>query len=184
MLRLRTTTSLSVLALLIGAAGTGWLSSLTSQWREPSERLAMVGRMHVAPRILPRTHRAHEPITSAVPPRRAGREDAINLNAVRPARSAAPMTLQPLSTPADTSQRWDQLRGHLDGRVIVRARIDGSGRVASAGVVASSGDPILDQHALRSVCGWRFAVPADHPDGLSGELPMRFSSRGRQLGLL
>jgi protein TonB len=64
-------------------------------------------------------------------------------------------------------------------------RVDGAGRVQGASVIASSGDPILDRHALRSVRGWRFAVPADHPDGLSGELPMRFSSQqGRQLGML
>jgi protein TonB len=28
----------------------------------------------------------------------------------------------------------------------------------------------------RLSAGWRFAVPPDHPDGLSGDLPMRFSS--------
>jgi len=66
----------------------------------------------------------------------------------------------------------------------VQLRVDGEGRVLHARVVASSGDPILDAHALRSVQGWRFAVPPGHPDGLSGELPMRFSSQDGRVGML
>jgi protein TonB len=71
---------------------------------------------------------------------------------------------------------YDRLRGHLDGRVIMHISIDGTGRVTAASVAESSGDAVLDAHAVRSVRGWRFAVPPDHPDGLSGDLPMRFSS--------
>ena len=183
MLRLRTTTSLSTLALLIGVAGTNWLSGQTHQWREPSNRLAMVGRMHAAPRTVPKAHRSHGPVTVAQP-RHAWQQDAISDNPARLAVAAPLTTLQPLTTPDDSSQSWAQLRGHLDGRVIVHVRVDGTGRVDDASLVASSGDPVLDQHALRSVRGWRFAVPADHPDGLSGDLPMRFSSQSRQLGML
>ena len=87
----------------------------------------------------------------------------------------------PLATPADTSQSWEQLRGHLDGRVLLHLDIDGQGQVSAASLIQSSGDPVLDEHALRSVRGWRFAVPADHPDGLSGELPMRYSSQGDRI---
>lgn len=181
MLRLRTTASLSALALLIGIAGSGWLSDLTDQWREPSDRLAMVRRAQVAPAQLSKAQRRHGPVR-VVQPRRAGHGG--NERTAQASASRVPVILQPVATPEDTSQRWDQLRGHLDGRVIVHVRIDGTGRVDGASVVASSGDPILDQHALRSVRGWRFAVPADHPEGLSGELPMRFSSQGRQLGML
>jgi protein TonB len=68
--------------------------------------------------------------------------------------------------------------------VVVHLRIDGVGQVQSATLVASSGDPVLDRHALSSVRGWRFAVPAGHPDGVSGELPMLFSSQGRRVGML
>ncbi|MGB5940500.1 MAG: energy transducer TonB, partial [Rhodanobacter sp.] len=85
---------------------------------------------------------------------------------------------------ADTSQSWEELRGHLDGRVLLHVDIDGSGRVRAASLSESSGDPVLDAHALRSVRGWRFAVPSDHPDGLSGELPMRFTSRGDRVAQL
>ena len=66
----------------------------------------------------------------------------------------------------------------------MQLQVDATGRVGNASVIASSGDPILDQHALRSVRGWRFAVPPGHPDGVSGELPMRFSSQGRAMGML
>lgn len=90
---------------------------------------------------------------------------------------APPPQLMPLTTPADTSLSWDALNGHLDGRVVLLVGVNGSGHVNTARVTESSGDPTLDDHALRSVRGWRFAVPADHPDGLSGEVPMRFSSR-------
>jgi protein TonB len=88
-----------------------------------------------------------------------------------------------LATPA-ADERWDEVRGHLDGRLTVQLRIDGDGRVQHARVLASSGDPILDAHALRSVQGWRFAVPPGYPDGLSGELPMRFSSQDGRVGML
>ena len=53
--------------------------------------------------------------------------------------------------------------------------------VTDAALAGSSGDPVLDAHALTIVRGWRFAVPSDHPDGFSGELPMRFTTAGRQL---
>jgi protein TonB len=184
MLRLRTTTSLSTLALLIGVAGTGWISSLTPQWREPPDQLAMVGSRHATLRSPPQAQRRHGPVT-VVAARRAGRPEVLRDQTVHAAVSAPLATLQPLTTPADTSQRWGELRGHLDGQVLVWLRVDGAGRVEDASVITSSGDTVLDQHALRSVRAWRFAVPADRPDGLSGELPMRFSSKqGRQLGML
>lgn len=97
------------------------------------------------------------------------------------AAHAAPVELLPLTTPTDTSISWDKLRGHLDGRVVVHVAIDGSGRVTTSSLVESSGDPVLDEHALRSVRGWRFAVPGDHPAGLSGDLPMQFSTRGERI---
>lgn len=181
MLRLRTTAGLSMLALLTGIAGTGWISSLTARWHEPSDRVAVVERMPATRRMPRQAQRAHGPVNVAWP-RGAGRREAGNGSAISAALATIPITLQPLSVPADSSQSWDELRGHLDGQLLVRLRVDGAGRVQGASVIASSGDPVLDQHALRSVRAWRFAVPADHPDGLSGELPMRFASRGRPTG--
>lgn len=101
--------------------------------------------------------------------------DSASAAAIAVAPAPTPV-LMPVSTPTDASQPWYQLRGHLDGRVLVRLHIDGRGHVTEARLAASSGDAVLDQHALRSVRGWRFAVPANRPEGISGELPMRFAS--------
>ncbi|HUW53268.1 MAG TPA: energy transducer TonB [Rhodanobacter sp.] len=175
MLRLRTTTGLSALALAIGIAGTGWLSTLTDQWRgpgsvvavqraAPSRHVRFAARHRHAPA---RTERRLRPVATAD---RAG--DA------RAAAVTPPPELVPLATPSDDSLSWDELRGHLDGRVVLHIETNGEGRVSAASVVESSGDAVLDDHALRTVHGWRFRVPADHPDGIRGELPMLFSSRG------
>jgi protein TonB len=81
----------------------------------------------------------------------------------------------PISTPAAATP-YERLRGHLQGRVLLQLAVDGNGQVRQAAVARSSGDPVLDRHALQLVEGWRFAVPADHPDGVSGALPMRFDT--------
>jgi len=175
MLRLRTTTGLSALALVIGIAGTGWLSTLTDQWRGPDsavavQRAAQPRHVRFAARHRHRsgdTKRRLRPMATAD---RAG--DA------RAAIVTPPPELVPLATPSDDSLPWDELRGHLDGRVVLQIETNGEGRVSAASIVESSGDAVLDDHALRTVRGWRFRVPADHPDGIVGELPMLFSSRG------
>lgn len=183
MLRLRTTAGLSALALAIGIAGTGWLSTLTAGWGGPPSRVATTHR--AAPRTVSATGRAHAAARSARPRHRPV-TIAVAADQVDAAPPPAPPSPQliPLAMPGDSSQTWDSLRGHLDGRVVLHVEIDGNGRVRAAGLLESSGDPILDAHALRSVRGWRFAVPADHPEGISGELPMRFSSRGDAIARL
>ena len=76
---------------------------------------------------------------------------------------------------------YEAMRHHLDGRVLLHLRVDGSGRVTVATLALSSGDPALDAHALDTVRQWRFAVPAGYPDGFSGDLPMRFTVGDQQL---
>jgi protein TonB len=180
MLRLRTTTGLSVLALVLGAAGTGWLSTRTTTGYVPpatmvrvhgaaspvlaqarQRRKPHVQRTPSAPAVQTRSYRARDTFVAATSP------------ATLPTTSAG---LVPLTTPADTSLPWEQLRGHLDGRVLLQVSVDGSGHVDAVSVAQSSGDELLDAHALRSVWRWRFAVPEGHPDGASGEVPVRFSS--------
>lgn len=159
--RLRVTTSLSFIALLVGVAGTDWLSGFTDDWIGPPPRAAA----HVAPQLhrVPPRHRSH------APPRVIGaRPEPV----ARPAQAS--VELVPLDTPPGPSS-WAALRGHLDGRVVLAIDTDRSGRVTSAGVARSSGDPVLDAHALATVRRWRFAVPAGLP-GVQGELPMRFDS--------
>jgi protein TonB len=168
--RLRTTTGLSLLLLLGGIAGTAWLSTLTAGWRGPV--VAVRTPTHHASRITQAPAHARRPVHTA----------AATVARVAPPEPAPavmplpPAPLEPVAMPYDTTMPWYKLRGHLDGRVVVHVDTDGRGQVDRASVVESSGDPVLDDHALRSVRGWRFAVPADQPDGVSGELPMRFSS--------
>jgi len=182
MFRLRTTTTFSLLALAAGIVGTGWLSAQTSVWSGPPARYVVQVDTPTAMRARPSPHRPRRsprmaPARRALSPVVAGDEAQAAITVPAPA-------LVPLATPADTSQSWDELRGHLDGRVLLHVEVDGSGRVSAASLSESSGDPVLDAHALRSVRGWRFAVPPDHPDGLDGELPMRFTSRGDRVAQL
>lgn len=183
MLRLRTTTGLSLLVLVVGIVGTHQLSTWTSDWQGPTPRVAAVHTSSTA-------QRKHSPVgrriaSFASPARRRptpADTSYVDADVVAAARATpAPMVapeLVPLSMPADTSRPWEELRGHLNGRVVLHVQVDGNGRVSAVSILESSGDPVLDEHAVRGVRGWRFAVPADQPDGISGNLPMRFSSHG------
>jgi protein TonB len=165
--RLRTTTGLSLLLLLGGIAGTAWLSTLTAGWSGPA--VAVHKPVHHAARLAQAPVHPHRPVHVATKVARVLPPEPVPM-------PLPPAPLEPVAMPYDTTTPWYRLRGHLDGRVVVHVDTDGRGQVARASVVESSGDPILDEHALRSVRAWRFAVPADHPGGVSGELPMRFSS--------
>lgn len=182
MFRLRTTTTLSLLALAVGVAGTDWLSAQTSVWSGPPARYVAQVDTPTAMRARPSPHRPRRALRM-VPARRTLPPVVVADEAQAAVADLAP-ALVPLATPADTSPSWDELRGHLDGRVLLHVDIDGNGRVSAANLSESSGDPVLDAHALRSVRHWRFAVPPDHPDGFGGELPMRFTSRGDRVAQL
>ena len=173
MFRLRTTTTLSLLALAVGIAGTQWLSGFNTGWAGPSERVA--GFVPAARHAGARPHGRvavrrllSDPVVvhRALPP--------VMANA-RADEAAPPPELVPVAMPA-APVSWSRMEGHLRGRVLLHLAIDGGGRVTDAALAESSGDPVLDAHALATVRGWRFAVPADHPDGFSGDLPMRFTS--------
>lgn len=173
MLRLRTTTTLSLLALGVGIAGTQWLSGLgTGRAGGPGERVA--GFAPTAHRVVARAARHHASSqTHAVA--------WVHRTLLPPVVSAAqaspvvpPPELVPISMP-QAPMSWSQMEGHLQGRVLLHLAIDGDGRVANALLAESSGDPVLDAHALATVRHWRFAVPAGHPDGFSGDLPMQFT---------
>ena len=170
-MRLRTSTGLSLLALALGIAGTGWLSTQTADWRGPPGLAAAPRALSPVRRAPPRRMRV-----LPAPMRRPRAWESVRDSTIAVAAPAQAPALLPLSTPPDTSLPWDALRGHLDGRAVVHVQIDGSGRVSAATLAQTSGDPVLDDYALRSVRGWRFAVPPENPDGLSGDLPMRFSS--------
>jgi protein TonB len=178
MLRLRTTVVLSLLALAVGVQGTRWLSQ-----RSADEPLAMPAKRsgfshHLAAVRPARPHLSSAPSAHSRRPR-PPIDDGSSIDSSAGAQAAAaapPPELVPLDMPPDRDVAYDSLRGHLDGRVLLHVSIDGSGLVTASSVAMSSGDVVLDAHALRSVRRWRFAVPPDHPNGLSGDLPMRFSS--------
>lgn len=172
--RLRITALLSMLGLAIGIAGTAWLSAMTTTGYAP--RNAFVAARTAAPaparaRVAAVRKRAPHHVAMRA------RSHVVATGAVTPApHDHASDELVPQVMVMDDSQTWERLRGHLDGQVLLAVDIDGAGRVTAARIAQSSGDELLDAHALRSVQRWRFAVPADRPDGMHGEVPMRFTS--------
>ena len=167
MFRLRTTVCLSLLALAIGVAGTAWLSTFTGDWQGPpgassasSDKVRRILRRHA------RAPAAREPAAPAA---------AAHTHIVTPAAQTTdelptltPIDMPPLATP------WLQRAVFASGRVVLKLTIDGEGRVGQAAVAESSGNTGLDDRALRTATRWRFAVPGDHPNGLIGQLVMRF----------
>jgi len=190
-MRLRYTASLSLLALVAGVAGTQWGSEQTGRWPGAHRYLAEGGhtvrpvrrpapahvRVARAPlRVAPAHARPNRPM---VPVRGVLADSAVSAP-VAPA-PIAEATLVPLSTPS-APVRYQAMREHLSGRVVLRLWVDGQGRVIASVVAESSGDPQLDAHALASVRDWRFAVPADRPQGMSGILPIRIEAQGGSAG--
>lgn len=168
MFRLRTTTSLSVLALLVGIAGTAWLSTFTEDWKGPAP--ASVSHVDKVRTVL-RRHARPAHVQAAAPLR----DPVTNTAAAVPRAEAAPAL--PSLTPIDMPSLPGSLFGRTasgHGRVVLRLSVDGDGRAQTASVAQSSGDAALDDRAVRMALGWRFAVPADHPAGLTGQLVMRF----------
>ena len=170
--RLRVTTLLSVLALLIGVLGTQWLSGRTSEWAGPKHAVRAVHMAPAAAAYRERSRRTH------APPRVMGAQRPQASSDAAAATPLSPPELVPVSMPA-LSSRYADLQGHLEGSVLLTVRVDGDGRVLDAAVARSSGDAALDAHARAVVAGWRFAVPPGYPQGFSGELPMRFGASSR-----
>lgn len=158
--RLRITALLSVLAVLLGVAGTAWLS----QWP----------RMHGA---------AEEPgwvarAPALPPPPPVRRSQRIAPATVTTPVVRAPPRPQPLYTPPP---RYPiaALRAHREGLVMLDVQLNGDGRVAAAAVADSSGDRELDQAAVDAVRRWTFRLPASaaaQPQSL--QLPVRFRIDG------
>jgi periplasmic protein TonB len=181
MLRLRTTATLSLLALGVGIAGTQWLSDQTGSSAEPvAVRVAHhaiahhVAMQHVA-------HRVHATSSRQV-------IDARPYYAV--AQAAAPVASRsdaiqwvPVSMPM-SSIPFTRLRHHDVGSLVLHLVVDAQGQVAEATLAQSSGDDVLDANALAIARQWRFAVPPDHPYGFSGDLPLSFASATNQIAQL
>jgi len=166
--RLRTTAGLSLLALVVGVAGTAWLSDQTYRhvaWKAPPHRASVA-------------HVVHRPFMRSRHVTARSRYALMQAHAATTA--AADDTLIPVSMPA-TSVPVSRMHGHATGYVVLHLRVDGEGQVVDAFVAQSSGDAVLDANAMAMTRRWRFAVPADHPQGVSGDLPMRFTGISAQL---
>ncbi|WP_413624975.1 energy transducer TonB [Luteibacter sp. Lutesp34] len=177
MLALRTSTSLSALALLVGIAGTSWLTALTYERAPKTRSLAEVTLPTAAPAMVSKT-------VSRVAPA-APRPAAVAPSAVRPAalappserivgapRAPAPEPLVPVYMP---SPRYPMsaLRAHREGKVVLHVTVTPEGDVTRVAVGRSSGDEALDRAAQEAVRDWRFAA-ADRPDRYTAELPVNF----------
>lgn len=184
MWQLRTTIGLSVAALFVGTLGTAWLSHPGAGWQAAPRAVARAQSQQLAAKLTTPTPTltATLPRRQLVPPPRMHARNATDIDRrlvqADADAGAPPPTLVPLSTPADP-MTWEKLRGHLDGTVLLRITVNGAGRVTAAQVMRSSGDGVLDAHALATASRWRFMVPASDPKGFSGELPMRFASAVR-----
>jgi periplasmic protein TonB len=166
--RLRTTASLSLLALAIGVGGTQWLSEQTYapvDWPVAIHRPLMA---HATRHALERPQHA---ALIARPRYAPAQAEAI---ATPTAAASVETTLTPVSTPM-TALPTSQMEDHAMGNLVLHLTVDGQGQVTHAAVAQSSGDSVLDANAMAIAQRWRFAVPADHPQGISGDLPLRFT---------
>lgn len=73
-----------------------------------------------------------------------------------------------------------RMRHHDAGNLVLHLVVDGQGQVTQVSLVQSSGDAVLDADALTIARQWRFAVPPDHPQGFSGDLPLSFTAANAQ----
>jgi protein TonB len=154
-----------LLALVIGAAGTQWLSDMTAGRATPPETgpLLTAHPLH--------RHITHpKPVVMVARPRYMPAKDEV---AAAPATPSS-ATLVPIATPS-SSVPTSRMENHAVGNVVLHVTVDGQGQVTATSIAQTSGDDILDANAMEIARHWRFAVPADHPQGLSGDLPMRFT---------
>jgi periplasmic protein TonB len=178
MLRLRTTTTLSVLTLVASIAGTQWLSDQAGGRAEPVARHAthhVVAHPVAVQRLAHRSHpHASHAATHAQP----------HYVSVPVAAPIAPpddkLAWVPVSMPV-SSLPFARTRHHDAGNLVLHLVVDGQGQVAQATVAQSSGDAMLDANALVIARQWRFAVPPQHPYGFSGDLPLSFTDASAQL---
>lgn len=179
--RLRITTGLSLLALVVGILGTAWLSVRSDQWDGPRHAVL---RVHTAS---PERAYRHGSKPWHPPPRAVGAQ-VVGPRAISPhdTRDIGNSASMPATTPAlvpvnmpSLAYRYDAVRGHLAGSLVLALTVGADGAVQAVAVQRSSGDPVLDDYASELVRQWRFAVPAGHTAPFEGELPMHFGAGTR-----
>ncbi|HEY4294809.1 energy transducer TonB [Luteibacter sp.] len=180
MAALRSSTSLSALALLLGIAGTSWLTALTYERAPKTRGLAEVTLPTAAPALVSRTVSSVAPSRGAMVPRAASR--IVAEAAPTQSRSKAAAAPAPTPTPAELvpvympSPRYPiaALRAQREGRVVLSVTVTPDGDVTRVSVGRSSGDESLDRAAEEAVRGWRFAAADDRPARYTADLPVNF----------
>ncbi|TCV96333.1 TonB family protein [Luteibacter rhizovicinus] len=160
MFSMRSTTALSLLGLVVGIAGTTWLTALTYD-REP------LAARHAAAATSPR-HAADDPSRSAA------RASSMAVPVVAAGSKVADVpALVPVYMP---SPRYPMsaLRAQREGQVVLSVTVTPSGDVTHVAVGRSSGDIELDRAAEQAVRTWRFAQVESRPASYTAELPIRF----------
>jgi protein TonB len=198
MLAFRTSTSLSALGLVLGIAGTSWLTALTYE-RAPATRPFAEVVMPGSGKVLP-TPKAGgaEPVSGARPLReqvrspqppagsqqrtagleRAAAPERVLSSALGASRRTVASrrvseSLVPVYTP---SPRYPMsaLRANREGQVVLSVTVTPEGDVTDVTVGRSSGDLDLDRAAEEAVRNWRFAAADDRATRYTADLPIRF----------
>ncbi|WP_266160847.1 energy transducer TonB, partial [Dyella silvatica] len=144
--RLRTTAGFSLLLLLGGVAATGWLSEQTAGWAGPAKSMKLVAQATVHERakpakVKPALRLALRPSMPMVPVAARSRPASSAEAHAEEVPSLVPLVMPAVAVP------YAELRGHLNGRVLLHLAINSLGQVTAAAVSQSSGDAVLDAHA-------------------------------------
>ena len=180
MLALRTSTSLSALALVLGIASTSWLTALTYERAPMTRRLAEVTLPTAAPALVSKTVSQIAP--SRTPATNASPRARIAAVPTRTLVSHEPQPVAPALVPVYMpSPRYPMsaLRARREGQVVLSVTVTPEGEVAGVSVGRSSGDDALDRAAEEAVRGWRFAAANDRPAHYTADLPVNFELTGR-----
>lgn len=173
MLAFRTSTSLSALGLVLGIAGTSWLTALTYE-RAPATRpfaeVVMPGSGEALP--MPKAGGA-EPATGARPLREQTRLPQQSAGYQQRVARRVTESLVPVYTP---SPRYPMsaLRANREGQVVLSVTVTPEGDVTDVTVGRSSGDLDLDRAAEEAVRNWRFAAADNRAPRYTADLPIRF----------
>ncbi|MBB3226435.1 protein TonB [Luteibacter sp. Sphag1AF] len=160
---MRSTTALSLMALIVGIAGTTWLTALTYD-RGPLARRA-VGTLPSRPAM---------DVATAMRPIPRDEVATVDASVSQPRRVEPPApALVPVYMP---SPRYPMsaLRAQREGKVVLSVTVTPHGDVSNVAVGRSSGDVELDRAAQQAVRTWRFAQVEHRFTSYTAELPVRF----------
>lgn len=156
--RLRVTVSVCVVVLAGATVMALWMSAWPRMHDRATEAAVIARGARDAKAPPPVSHRRASATSPAPTPSPAPAQAA-----------AAPAPLDAPSPPYPMAA----LRKQAGGVVILRVSVDGAGHVTAVDVARSSGHPLLDASARRTMRRWRFEPPAGHRP-MHFDYPVRF----------